>query len=223
LAGREDGVGLYRTYDVIGHRGRLYVTWNDALGEPCGLAESQDGGATWSRFLDHQACCRPRLVAFQSRLLALRADRSGLIAMESPTRTTPLAFPGFQVSAAAYNYAAIDRRGSLYTITADGRVLRSADLRTWETLVTTDLDLITIAFWPERNWLVVADRGAGARLWRIDLSGKRFHHVPEAADRAPTTDSAKTVTNGQMLDRKEHMCYHAPRGVSHSLPAASHS
>ena len=45
--------------------------------------------------------------------------------------------------------------------TDDGRVVRSADLTTWETLVTTDLEFITISFWPEKNWIIVADRGAG--------------------------------------------------------------
>jgi hypothetical protein len=195
LAGRDDGVGLYRTYDVMGHRGRLYVTWNDALGEACGLAVSHDGGSTWSRFLDHQTRCSPRLVAFKDKLLALESDRSGLITIKPPTRTTPLAFPGFRVPAAAYNYAAIDRRGYLCAITDDGRVVRSADLTTWETLVTAHLDFMTIAFWPEKNWLIVADRGAGARLWRIDLAGKRFHHIPEAADRAPTRVVVRAVVN----------------------------
>lgn len=46
----------------------------------------------------------------------------------------------------------------------------------------TGLEFIAISFWPERNWIVVADRGAGARLWRIDLSGRRYHHSPGAAE-----------------------------------------
>jgi hypothetical protein len=43
------------------------------------------------------------------------------------------------------------------------------DLVTWDTAVTTTLDLITLTYWPTQNWLVTSDRGSNARLWRLDL------------------------------------------------------
>jgi hypothetical protein len=178
LADRDDGVGQYRTYDVIGFQQKLYVTWNDALEKPCGLAESSDGGETWTRLLVHQTDCGARLMVLGDRLLALKSDRSGFVAVDASGSATAYDFPGFRVPDRAYDYLTHDNRGYRYTITDDGRVVRSSDLITWETLASTDLAFITISYWPAKKWIIVADRGASARLWRIDLSKKRFHHIP---------------------------------------------
>lgn len=178
LADRDDGVGKYRTYDVIGFQQKLYVAWNDVLEKPCGLAESSDGGETWTRLLGHQTDCGARLMVLEDRLLALKSDRRGFVAVDASGSTAEYDFPGFRVPGWAYGYLAYDNRGYLYTITDDGRVVRSSDLITWETLASTDLAFITISYWPAKNWIIVADRGASARLWRIDLSKKRYHHVP---------------------------------------------
>ena len=100
----------------------------------------------------------------------LNADWTALLAVDANDTVTTHPFPGFSVRDWSYNYLAADRKGYLYTITNDGRVVRSNDLTTWETIVAaSNKQLITIAYWPERNWIVVAERGSAGKLWRIDL------------------------------------------------------
>ena len=43
------------------------------------------------------------------------------------------------------------------------------NLHNWHTLITTNLDLITITYWPAKDWLVFSERGSEAQLWRLDL------------------------------------------------------
>lgn len=173
LADRDDGVGEYRTYDITGLGGKLYATWNDVYQEPCGLAQSDNEGNTWTRLpaFTSQTACRTRLFAHHNHLLTLTFDRSALLALNSRGAVTHHRFPGFSVKTWAYNYLAEDSAGRIYTITEDGRVMRTANLNAWETLVSGDRAFITIAYWPEKDWIVLADRGRDyANLWKIDLS-----------------------------------------------------
>ena len=73
VADKSDGVGDYRTYDMVGLHNKLYIYWNDVYPAPCGLAESSDGGATWQRLAVPDTACRVRLAVFQDRLLAMSA------------------------------------------------------------------------------------------------------------------------------------------------------
>jgi hypothetical protein len=86
--------------------------------------------------------------------------------------------PDFRMPDLAFQYLASDRAGYLYTITDDGRVVRSRDLIAWETVAVTNRALVTIAYWPAKNWIVVADRGADARLWKIDLNASERLYLP---------------------------------------------
>ena len=169
-ADQQDGVGADRTYDVMGVHGKLYVTWSDGETTPCGLAVSEDDGQTWNRLADLQTMCRPRLAQLQGRLLALHADRTALYAVDAAGAVAAYPFPGFRPPEWAYNYLATDDTGNLYTITDDGRIMHTADLVTWQTLTHTSLELITIAYWPAQNRLVVADRGLDARLWTLPVT-----------------------------------------------------
>jgi len=173
LADRDDGVGEYRTYDITGFGGKLYATWNDVYMEPCGLAESNDDGATWTRLpaFTGQTACRTRLFNYANRLVALSFDRSALLALDRFGTVIRHDFPDFSVKTWAYNYLAEDSEGRLYTLTEDGRVVRTGDLSNWETLVSGDRAFITIAYWPEKDWIVLAERGRDyANVWKIDLS-----------------------------------------------------
>ena len=176
------GIGRYRTYDIMGFNDKLYVVWNDVYENPCGLAESADEGNTWTRIpdLSLQATCRTRLAVYQGLLLIARADRAAIFAVGLSGSITAHELPGFEIADWAYNYLAEDGNGRLYTITDDGRVLRTADLETWETLISRDLSLTTVGYWPERDWLVVGDRGPHAKLWKIDLSASSAITIPEA-------------------------------------------
>ena len=170
IADLNSGVGQDRTYDITGQHDKLYITWSDVADNPCGLAVSEDNGQTWTRLAGLQTMCRPRLFSFQDNLLALKADRSALVAIDAAGTAVTHTFPGFQVMDWAYNYLAADGDGWLYTITDDGRVMRTADLAAWQTVADTQLDLITLAYWPQKNWLVLSDRGSDAQLWRLDLT-----------------------------------------------------
>jgi len=174
VADKRDGVGDYRTYDMVGLHNKLYIYWNDVYPAPCGLAESSDGGATWQRLSVPDTACRVRLAVFRDRLLALTLDQRSLIAVDSAGQIQTYSLPDFRIPDLDFNYLASDRASNLYTITDDGRVVRSIDLISWETVAVTDRALVMIAYWPARNWIVVADRGADARLWKIDLNAKLY-------------------------------------------------
>jgi alkaline phosphatase len=178
IADSAGGVGQNRTYDIIGLQDKRYVTWNDGAEDgPCGLAVSEDDGQSWSRLPGLSTMCRPRLAVFQDQLLALRDDRAALYAVTvsgtpalsnvevAVTHTLP-----FSVTDWAYNYLTTDNVGNLYVVADDGRIMHTTDLNTWDTAATTNLDLITITYWPAKNWLVVGDRGSAARLWYLDLA-----------------------------------------------------
>ena len=198
LANIEDGVGDYRTYDITGFGGKLYATWNDVYMEPCGLAVSATEGLSWQRIeaLSLATACRPRLFEHQDRLLILTFDRSGIFSLAADDSTTSYAFPDFSVRDWAYNYLASDDAGYLYTLTHDGRVVRTQDLQTWETLISTDRAFMAVAYWPDRNWLILADRGRDyAKVWRIDLSTASSINLPPS----PAV-SAKPSNGGVSLD-----------------------
>jgi hypothetical protein len=171
LADRDDGVGQYRTYEVIGFDGKLYVTWNDVYPTPCGLAVSSDGGSTWARLAAPDTQCRSRLIVFADKLLALNLAQTGFVAVDTSGNIATFSFAGFVVTDWAYNYAAVDSASPqrLYVVTVDGRIMRTTDLSTWQTMAATDLELITLGYWPDKNWLIAADRGSAAKLWRMDL------------------------------------------------------
>lgn len=170
MADSASGVGQNRTYDIVDLHSKLYVTWNDGTEDgPCGLAASQDGGQSWNRLPDLSTMCRPRLAVFQDQLLALRDDRTALYAVDAAGTAVTHTLP-FQVTDWAYNYLTTDNAGNLYLVADDGRILRTANLDAWETVATTSLDLITIAYWPAKNWLVASDRGSSARLWYLNLT-----------------------------------------------------
>ena len=168
MADRDDGVGEYRTYDIIGVKRTLYVTWADH-NETCGLAQSRNGGRSWIRFTSNQVECRTRLVKFNDKIVALKAGRRGLAVVDSDRSVQEFMFPDFRTPEWAYNSLTVDARGYLYVFAEDGRVMRSLDLVNWETVVDTELELITIAYWPDLNQLILADQGESAKLWKIDL------------------------------------------------------
>jgi hypothetical protein len=195
VANKDDGVGQYRTYDIIGFDGKLYVTWNDVYTEPCGIAESSDAGVTWSRLpaFSGQTTCRTRLFVYANQLLALSSDRAALLALSTDGAVTTHNFPGFSVKDWAYSYLAEDGSGRLYTVTEDGRIVRTANLSTWETLVASDRSLITLTYWPNKTWLIASDRGlAHARLFKLDLSTATAITQPAA----PAVTAS--IENGQL-------------------------
>ncbi len=176
LANQDDGLGNDRTYDILGMGSSLYATWSDSYTAPCGLTVSGDGGENWTRLPDLQTECRPRLLAFNDTVLALHDDLAAMYAISSDGTITIHPFPDFTVMEWAYNYGTVDGAGWLYLVTADGRIVRTTDLHTWQTIANTELELITIAYWPHKNWLLLSSRGSDAKLWIYDLT--TFLYLP---------------------------------------------
>ncbi len=180
VANKDDGVGDYRTYDIIRFNNKLYVTWNDELNDPCGLAESADGGETWTRLADisGQTNCRARLFVYGDQLLVMAAARDGVFALQADGSIITHAFPDFAIQTWVYNPFAVDGQGWLYLVTADNRILRTSDLETWETLVASDRDFFTLGYWPALHRIVAADRGLVGRLWLLDPATQPIQQPP---------------------------------------------
>jgi len=184
IADKTAGVGDYRTYDIARFDNDLYVTWNDVYGEPCGLARSQDDGATWQRLPEFSGYthCRTRLFTYENQLLILGSARDGILALQPDGSVDTHLFPDFLAQDWIYNPFAVDARDRLYIVTEDNRILRTSDLENWETLVASDRDFITLSYWPDVNRIVVGDRGVSGRLWLLnpDIPAIQSPPAPDA-------------------------------------------
>jgi hypothetical protein len=194
VADKNDGAGAYRTYDIIQFNGKLYIVWNDVYGEPCGLARSGDGGSTWQRLpkFDGYTHCRSRLFIYNNQLLILGSARDGILALHTDDSVSTHLFPDFHAQDWSYNPFAIDNSDRLYIVSDDGRILRTSDLDSWETLVASDRDFITLAYWPDQNRIIVADRGEMGRLWRLN-PGVGAIQQPPAPEPAISLDGDDVV------------------------------
>ncbi|NUQ39624.1 MAG: hypothetical protein HUU23_17930 [Caldilineales bacterium] len=165
IADAADGIGDYRTYDVSGFQGRLYAIWGDVNGA-CGLTvfDPQSG---WQR-LSRQVNCRSRLLIFGDSLLAVSADSRGLLVIDSSGRMRALRL-SFTIRDWSYNWS-VAANGSLYALGNKGNVYATSNLRKWDVIAASDHQLITLSYWPARNWLIAGDRGAAAGVWKIDLN-----------------------------------------------------
>ena len=183
LANKDAGVGDYRTYDIAAFNGKLYVVWNDALNDPCGLAESADGGYTWTRLPDFTGLvyCRSRLFVHNNQLLAIASARDGILALQTDGSAITHVFPDFRVQAWSYNALTADSQNRLYLISEDNRILRSGDLNTWESMAASDRDFITVRYWPGQDRVVIADRGTMGRIWLLDPNAQPVSQPPAPA------------------------------------------
>ncbi len=184
LANKDAGVGDYRTYDIIRFNNKLYVTWNDVYGDPCGLAESADGGFAWSRLPEFSGYtnCRSRLFVFDDQLLILGSARDGILALHPDGSVDTHIFPDFRAQNWTYNPFAVDAQNHLYLVSEDNRILRTSDLEQWETLVASDRDFFTLGYWPAADAIIAGDRGVMGRLWELkpDASSIQQPPSPEA-------------------------------------------
>jgi hypothetical protein len=162
-------LGDYRTYDITMFGDTLYATSNDDYGRPSALAASSDGGATWKK-VNVQVEGRPRLLAALNYLVAQRSGGEGLILISPKGKATKTRFRDFVAAEWAYNYICAGYGGWYYLLAAGGRIYNSRDLETWTLVADTGLSLLTVSYWQTKNWLIVADRGTDAGLWRLDLA-----------------------------------------------------
>jgi hypothetical protein len=126
----------------------------------------------WPRVIPGQwLACHQALVIFGDNLLALDATRN-VLHVVPPTTSGPaftIDLP-FTVGAQTFNWATT-AAGYLFTVSDDGRIWRSQDAATWETVASAHQEIISIRYWPHRSWLVLASRGTDGAVWKLRLCG----------------------------------------------------
>jgi hypothetical protein len=169
LANDDDGVGDYRTYDVLGHRGRLYATSAESRNS-CTLVAQPEVGTVWMPVLpDERVACHHRLVSFGDALIAVDSTRRRLHVVTGQGDALQRELP-FTTGETSPNWATV-AGAYLYALSSDGRILLTRDLAVWETVAEMDQEFLTIQYWPQRSWLVLASRGANGALWKLELCG----------------------------------------------------
>ncbi len=172
---KTSNLGNYRVYGLGYTNSKLYAivnndtTYND-------LYVSTNDGSNWTALTTDKTIMRSSPVAHNGELVVLAGSSSAnrLISVDADgTLTTHnLSFRiGYAYAEASYaNYNQMfSVEGYLYVITSDGGVKRSYDLDHWETISESASTYISIGYWPQEHWLLVGERGNGARIRYIDL------------------------------------------------------
>jgi hypothetical protein len=169
VADGSQGVGLYRTYDVLGFDDNLYALRNDALGSPCSLAVSEDEGQSWQAVVDAQVACSQRLFVFDDRLLVMAGDGKSVYTVDAAgaLRAYGLEDVGFNLLTGP-NTMTADEDGNLYVLSRDGGIWRTLNLTTWTRVLSSPVRLLAIAYWAERDQLLVSEWGQNGRVWAVE-------------------------------------------------------
>ena len=163
----------YRVWDIIGFNGKLYAiavgTWNDSR-----LVESIDNGANWKALGEwNQIHNKPRFIIYKDRLIAAGGYLNSLVTIDKSDKIISHLLPGAIIpNPTWYNIFAVDNQNYLYMIAQGNRIIRTNDLTTWYEVstISTNNKLISLAYWPEKNLLVVTDQGENSKIWSIDLA-----------------------------------------------------
>lgn len=167
VAARDEGVGEFRTYDVIGQHDRLYAVKGDTVPE-CMLMAQPALGTIWANVLgDARITCSPRLVNFGDRLVAMDSSRAALHVILPRKEPTVLTLP-FWVAEWTLNWGTVAGQ-HFYVAAEDGTIWLTRDLLTWEAVATAPGELLAIQHWPVPDRLVVTSRGADASVWTLQL------------------------------------------------------
>lgn len=173
VANRDNGIGLYRSYDVIGINGSLYVQhYDNPADKNCGITKSSNNGQTWTRITNARVRCATRLYNIQNHLVALASDAKSFIKINASDQVSTHPFkPLFAIF--AYHTLSHDSTGNVYVGTKDGRVMHSKNLTDWEEIARTEDDTIafnTSTYWPEKQWLILSNWGDNANLWKLPVN-----------------------------------------------------
>lgn len=181
VADRNNGIGLYRTYDIIGVENRLYVQFNDELSGSCGIAKSTDNGQTWARIPNAEVGCATRLYSVQNKLVALSSDVKSFIKIDASDTISRHSFDSvFEIS--AYHTLSHDTFNNIYVGTTDGRVMHTLDFDKWTEIARLNDDTIalnTSTYWEEKQWLVLGNWGDKANLWKIPIINSDNSGLPD--------------------------------------------
>ena len=177
-------LGDYRAYDIIGFNRDLFAIHNDELTGPLSLSKSTDGGISWDTFPELSGNVRrSHLVTFNGKVIAASFDRTSIYAIDElenvNTHSLPAGFllgAGYTDRPAYSDYNVMETAGGfLYLIAEDANsnasvILRTFNMETWEEVSRTEVQLISLTFWNEHNWIVTSSNGANAKLWAADLN-----------------------------------------------------
>jgi hypothetical protein len=187
-------VGGDRAYDVIGAHGRLYVLYSDVEEGPIRLLARNDGEQAWTSVMADEVQ-RTRLTLFEDRVLAVSRDRQAIFAIRPNEVLRYELPPGFRLgnsyadslSYGDYHLLAV-AEGYLYALceptepgVVDSVVLRTQDLREWQTVTSSDQALVSLSYWEAQKALILGSRGLSASLWKVALpatSSRLFQYLP---------------------------------------------
>ncbi|NNG16040.1 MAG: hypothetical protein HKM89_06120, partial [Gemmatimonadales bacterium] len=171
FANYADGVGDFRTNDIVRHHNRFYAI-SAAYRGPCELVVEPSAGApTWAKVIPGQrVACHHALVIFGDDLIALDATRDGLhVIPQTGALAGTVALP-FTVGTRTFNWATL--AGSyLFAVSDDGQIWRSQDALSWEAVASGNREFVSIGYWPHRSWLLLASSGVDGAVWKLRLCG----------------------------------------------------
>lgn len=157
-------VNNYRMYDIEYHADVFWAigytaTYNQIL-------YRSDDGISWIEVNDATPERLQRFVKHGDLLICQMSSRNGLIVIDDLGSITTHQL-GSTFRHPSLNCMASD--GALiYCIDASGYVWRSVDFEAWERYSHVP-NAISIGYWQSQNCLIVSDKGAQAKLWKIEL------------------------------------------------------
>lgn len=199
-------LGEYRVFDILSFGSTLYALYvNDVTGDNY-LARSTNGGTAWETIHSADGLRRTHMTTFQNKVIILAGGASTnkllTVAADGTKELISLPFsvghpyPGDSYYS-NYNQFVVASDGYLYTLTSDGGVMRSADLTTWDRVFDTSTELVSIGYWPARNWLLFSSRGTAATLSYINLNDNLKTAITELPETLAVTD-VSTGTNAAL-------------------------
>lgn len=181
VANRADGIGNYRTFDVLGIKNKLYVQYKDDIQGNCGVASSNNQGKTWSRIENLAVSCATRLYNVQENLVVISADGKSFMKIDSSGQPSSHDFSA-KFSIVAYHTISQDSVGNIYIGTKDGRVMHTRDFNKWTELARVSdksIGFNTLIYWKEKQWLVLGNWGDKANLWKMNIKNTDNKGLPD--------------------------------------------
>lgn len=181
IADRTNGIGDYRTYDIIGIEGKLYIQLSDELSGVCAIAKSSDQGQSWLRIPNSEVGCSTRLYNIENQLVALASDGLSFRKINASEQVTTHVFSSL-FSISAHHTLSHDEYGNVYVGTTDGRVMHTVDFNVWTEIANVNDDSIsfnTSVFWEEKEWLMLGNWGDNANLWKVRLINSDNQGLPD--------------------------------------------
>lgn len=154
----------YRVMDVANHGGTWYATAMWGINNTR-LLTSQDG-CVWTQ-TDLQPSVYARYIIHSGMLCMANQGGFEVYAFGEDGSQATIDLPESVRLSDRFNILASDG-AYLYALDNAGYILRTSDLVAWQRYSYV-ANAISVGYWPSQNCLVVSDRGAQAKLWRIPV------------------------------------------------------